>query len=90
MNEKHETESLSETERIIYNIIINEPKKELKPTELVRKTKLSPRKVRTALKRLEEKELIFKKPDFLDLRSHLYYIENSQEQSAWIYIFSFY
>lgn len=82
MNENIEINDLSDTEKIIYNIIVNEPKKELKPTELVKKTKLSPRKVRTALKRLEEKDLVSKKPDFLDLRSHLYYIENSQEQTA--------
>lgn len=82
MNEKQQIKDLSDTEKIIYDIIVSEPKKELKPTELVRKTKLSPRKVRTALKRLEEKDLISKKPDFLDLRSHLYYINNSQEQTA--------
>jgi DNA-binding MarR family transcriptional regulator len=82
MDENHEITDLSDTEKIIYNIIVNEPKKELKPTELVRKTKLSARKVRTALKRLEEKDLVSKRPDFLDLRSHLYYIDNSQEQTA--------
>ncbi|OLS24626.1 MAG: hypothetical protein HeimC3_18980 [Candidatus Heimdallarchaeota archaeon LC_3] len=82
MDENHKINDLSDTELIIYNIITKEPKKELKPTELVRITKLSPRKIRTALKRLEEKELVSKKPDFMDLRSHLYYIENSQEQTV--------
>lgn len=82
MDEDQKISDLSVTELIIYNIITKEPRKELKPTELVRITKLSPRKIRTALKRLEEKELISKKPDFMDLRSNLYYIDNSQEQTV--------
>ncbi len=84
MDENHKINDLSDTELIVYNIITKEPRKELKPTDLVRISKLSPRKIRTALKRLEEKKLVFKKPDFMDLRSHLYYTENSQEQTVWI------
>jgi DNA-binding MarR family transcriptional regulator len=80
-----ENEVLSETELQIYNIIKSNPEKMHKPADLVKKTNLSARKIRIALKKLENKDLILKRPDFLDLRSYYYYASestNTTEQSS--------
>lgn len=66
-------EALTDNERKILRLILSEPDHQLRPSDLVRKTNLSPRKVRTALKNLQGRALISRKPDFQDLRSYYYY-----------------
>ena len=44
----------------------------MKPLKIVDLTNLSPRSVRHALKKLENKDLVSKSPDFSDLRSSFY------------------
>jgi DNA-binding MarR family transcriptional regulator len=63
---------LSGVEKKIYNTIKAE--KRIKPLIIVNKTKLSPRSVRHALKKLENKALISKVPDLMDLRSFFYFL----------------
>ncbi len=57
-------------EKKIYNVIRVE--KKVKPLKIVDLTNLSPRSVRHALKKLENKDLVSKSPDFSDLRSSFY------------------
>lgn len=61
-------------EKRIFDVIRTE--KRIKPSQIVRATELSPRSVRHALKKLQDKELIAKTPDLYDLRSFYYYITN--------------
>ena len=59
-------------EKTIYDVIRHE--KKVKPLSIVEKTQLSPRSVRHALKKLENKDLVSKAPDLADLRSSFYFI----------------
>ena len=59
-------------EKKIYDVIRTE--KKVKPLKIVDLTQLSPRSVRHALKKLENKDLISKSPDLSDLRSSFYYL----------------
>ena len=53
-----------------YDVIRSE--KRVKPLKIVDMTNLSPRSVRHALKKLENRDLISKTPDLSDLRSSFY------------------
>ena len=57
-------------EKKIYDVIRSE--KRVKPLKIVDMTNLSPRSVRHALKKLENKDLLSKTPDLSDLRSSFY------------------
>ena len=57
-------------EKKIYDVIRSE--KRVKPLKIVDMTNLSPRSVRHALKKLENRDLISKTPDLSDLRSSFY------------------
>ena len=57
-------------EKKIYDVIRSE--KRVKPLRIVDMTNLSPRSVRHALKKLENKDLVSKTPDLSDLRSSFY------------------
>lgn len=57
-------------EKKIYDVIRKEEK--VKPLKIVDITNLSPRSVRHALKKLENKDLVEKSPDLSDLRSSFY------------------
>ena len=59
-------------EKQIYDVIRVE--KKIKPLSIVKMTQLSPRSVRHALKKLENKDLISKSPDLTDLRSFFYFL----------------
>ena len=62
-------------EKTIYDVIRTE--KKVKPLKIVDMTNLSPRSVRHALKKLENKDLITKSPDLSDLRSFFYFLMNA-------------
>ena len=57
-------------EKKIYDVIRSEKRE--KPLKIVDMTNLSPRSVRHALKKLENRDLISKTPDLSDLRSSFY------------------
>lgn len=59
-------------EKTIYDVIRHE--KKIKPLNIVEKTQLSPRSVRHALKKLENKDIVSKAPDLTDLRSSFYFL----------------
>ena len=59
-------------EKKIYDVIRHE--KKIKPLNIVEKTQLSPRSVRHALKKLENKDIVSKTPDLADLRSFFYFL----------------
>ena len=61
-------------EKQIYDVIKKE--KRIKPLNIAEKTSLSPRSVRHALKKLEERDIISKMPDLSDLRSSYYFISD--------------
>lgn len=67
---------LTGTEALIYQILQKE--KQAKPTDLVKKTDLSPRSVRNTLKKLQKRDLVSRRPDLLDLRSHYYYLKEME------------
>ncbi len=59
-------------EKKIYDVIRSE--KKVKPLKIVDITQLSPRSVRHALKKLENKDIVSKEPDLTDLRSSFYFL----------------
>ena len=64
MARRIKTPKLLGVEKAIYDVIRIE--KKIKPLEIVDMTKLSPRSVRHALKKLENKDLVSKTPDLSD------------------------
>lgn len=72
MAKRMKSPKLVGVEKTIYNVIKHE--KKIKPLNIVDKTQLSPRSVRHALKKLENKDLISKTPDLSDLRSFFYFL----------------
>jgi DNA-binding MarR family transcriptional regulator len=78
------SKDLTGNEKVLYGLIrrVTGPENSgVKPIELAKMTALSPRIIRHTLKKLEDRELILKKPDLLDLRSYFYY-PNELDQSA--------
>ena len=68
---------LTSIEKVLYETLKSYPNFEARPSELIKKTSLSPRNVRKALKKLQDLELVSTKPDFMVLRSHFYYLTES-------------